>query len=177
LGAMIILYVGSEMGITYWAVMYLVGSLSLGTVVASSFVTSFWVAITVGRLGVSWAARKIGDERLLFILAAGSVVSYGIFLAAGVGWAAGIALAAVGLSFSGIFPTLIGLGVNRFPRAPGTINSFLLAFMGSGVLIFPYLVGQIAERYSLFVGMIGILSVMVLLTCLAGVLAFVKRRK
>jgi fucose permease len=175
LGAVIILYVGSEMGITYWSVLHLTQRYGLSTLVAGSFLSYFWVAITAGRFAVFVAARKIGDRFLLFILTALSLAAYALFLTAGRGWLSGLGLALVGLFFSGIFPTALGLGVNRFSRIPGTITGFLMMFMGSGMLIFPYVVGLITDASSLATGMLFIMLILACLTFFTAVIALQKR--
>ncbi len=175
LGAVIILYVGSEMGITYWSVLHLTQRYGLSTLVAGSFLSYFWVAITAGRFVVFVAARKIGDRLLLFILTALSLAAYALFLTAGRGWLSGLGLALVGLFFSGIFPTALGLGVNRFSRIPGTITGFLMMFMGSGMLIFPYVVGLITDAASLATGMLFIMLILACLTVFTAVIALQKR--
>ncbi len=175
-GAVIILYVGSEMGINYWSVLYLTRRHSLSTLVAGSFLSYFWVAMTAGRFVVFFAAKKVGDRLLLFILTALSLAAYALFLTADSGWVSGLGLTLVGLFFSGIFPTALGLGVNRFSRIPGTITGFLMMFMGSGMLIFPYIVGLITEATSLFSGMLFIMSILACLTVITAVIALQKGR-
>ncbi len=170
-GAVIIVYVGAEMGINYWSVLYLTQRHSLTLLMAGSFLSYFWVAITAGRFVVFFAAKKIGDRLLLVMLTAGSLLAYALFLTAGRGWVSGLGLTLVGLFFSGIFPTALGLGVNRFSHVPGTITGFLMTFMGCGMLIFPYIVGLITDVSSLFSGMLFILVLLACLTVLTALVA------
>lgn len=175
-GAVIIVYVGAEMGITYWSVLYLIQRHSFSALLAGSFLSYFWVAITAGRFVVFFAAKKVGDRLMLLILTACALAAYALFLTAGRGWVCGLSLTLVGLFFSGIFPTVLGLGVNRFSRVPGTITGFLMTFMGCGMLIFPYIVGLITDVSSLFSGMLFILLLLACLTTLTGLVALQKRR-
>jgi fucose permease len=176
LGAVIILYVGSEMGITYWSVLYLTQRHSLSTLVAGSFLSYFWVAITAGRFVAFAAAKKISDRLLLAVLTVLSLAAYALFLTAGSGWLAGLGLTLVGLFFSGIFPTALGLGVNRFSRIPGTITGFLMMFNGVGMLIFPYVVGLITGAASLSAGMLFIMGILACLTVFTGIIALQRKR-
>ncbi len=175
-GAVIIVYIGSEMGITYWSVLYLTQRHSLTVLLAGSFLSYFWVAITAGRFVVFFIAKKIGDRLLLLILAALALLAYALFLEADRGWVSGLGLTLVGLFFSGIFPTAVGLGVNRFSHVPGTITGFLMTFMACGMLIFPYIVGLITNVSSLFSGMLLILLLLACLTILTAFVALQKRR-
>jgi fucose permease len=170
-GAVLIVYVGCEMGITYWSVLYLTQRHSLSILLAGSFLSYFWVAITVGRFVVFFTARKIGDRLMLLILTVLALLSYALFLTAGQGWVSGVGLTLVGLFFSGIFPTALGLGVNRFAHVPGTITGFMMTFMAGGMLIFPYVVGLITNVSSLSMGMLFILLLLACLTVLTALLA------
>jgi len=175
-GTAIILYIGAEMGINYWSALHLTGRYAVSTLVAGSILSYFWVAMTVGRFVVFMAAKKIGDRLLLFILTGLSLAAYALFLTADRWWLSGIGLTLVGLFFSGIFPTALGLGVNRFSHIPGTITGFLMVFNGIGMLVFPYVVGLITDASSLSVGMLFIMSLLACLTVLTGAIALQKKR-
>ena len=163
LGMLVLFYVGSEMGINYWSVLYMERRMDISTLIASSYLSYFWIAMTVGRFVCAAAAKKIGEWALLVILTVGALAGYALFLMVDVGWAAGVAMTGAGMFFSGIFPIVIALGGNRFSHALGTINGFLMSFMAGGILIFPWLVGVIAQRTSLDIGMMFILVLMLLL--------------
>ena len=163
LGLLVLFYVGSEMGINYWSVLYMERRMDISTLIASSYLSYFWIAMTAGRYICAAAAKKIGEWALLAILTIGALVGYALFLMTDVGWAAGVAMTGAGMFFSGIFPIIMALGGNRFSHALGTINGFLMSFMAGGILIFPWLVGIIAQRTNLDIGMMFILVLMVLL--------------
>jgi len=163
LGMLVLFYVGSEMGINYWSVLYMERRMDISTLIASSYLSYFWIAMTAGRFVCAAAAKKIGEWALLVILTVGALAGYALFLMVDVGWAAGVAMTGAGMFFSGIFPIVIALGGNRFSHALGTINGFLMSFMAGGILIFPWLVGVIAQRTSLDIGMMFILVLMLLL--------------
>jgi MFS family permease len=119
--------------------------------------------MTAGRYVCAAVSKKIGEWALLVILTIGALAGYGLFLTIDAGWAAGVAMTGAGMFFSGIFPILMALGGNRFSHALGSINGFLMSFMAGGMLIFPWLVGVIAQRTSLDTGMMFILALMLLL--------------
>ena len=171
LGFLVLFYVGSEMGINYWSVLYMERRMDISTLIASSYLSYFWIAMTVGRYICAAVAKRIGEWALLVSLTIGALVGYGLFLMTDVGWAAGVAMTGAGMFFSGIFPIIMALGGNRFSHALGTINGFLMSFMAGGMLIFPWLVGVIAQRTSLDTGMLFILVLMVLLAAGSFLLA------
>ena len=156
LGILTILYVGSEMGINYWSVFYMENSLGAPKVTASSYLTFFWFAMTGGRFICYLLAKWINEKKLLFSLSVFSLAFYTIFLLGDRPEVSGTALVFVGLFFSGIFPLIISLGIGSFPKSPNTTNGFLLACMGSGVLIFPFAVGAISNKFTLMAGMASI---------------------
>jgi fucose permease len=170
LGAIILLYVGSEMGINYWSVLYMETNLAVPKIAASSFLTYFWMAMTFGRFITFLIARKIGSKKLLFFLTLSSVFAFGVFMFAESETAAGVSLLILGLAFSGIFPTVVALGTDRFSETLGTITGFLMMFMGGGTLLFPWLIGAISDVYSLTAGMFSILLFIVMLTILTALL-------
>lgn len=163
IGMMMLLYVGSEMGINYWSVIYMEGHFSIDTLIASSFLSYFWVALTAGRFICFLIARRVSGKTLLLFLSTASLLSYSAFLMAGTMWAAGIFLALTGLFFSGVFPTILALGVDRYPDEASTTNGFLLSFMGLGILFFPYQMGVVAEILSLTHGMSVVIFAILLL--------------
>ncbi|MBN1881653.1 MAG: MFS transporter [Deltaproteobacteria bacterium] len=171
LGLLVLLYVGSEMGINYWSVLYMEKRMDISTLIASSYLSYFWIAMTAGRYVCAAISKKIGEWGLLLILTIGALVGYGLFLTVDVGWAAGVAMTGAGVFFSGIFPILMALGGNRFSHALGSINGFLMSFMAGGMLIFPWLVGVIAQRTSLDTGMMFILMLLLLLAAGSFLLA------
>jgi fucose permease len=174
LGIIILLYVGAEMGITYWSVLYMKTHLKFSTITASSFLTYFWVAITVGRFICYGLGKRVGEKVLLLLLSVGAVFSYGLFILSETVVMSGISLVLVGFCFSGVFPTIIAIGGSRYPAQTGTINGFLMTFMGLGILISPPLMGMVSEAYTLKAG-ISLVLILILFLALSGSLLFHKR--
>ena len=170
LGAITLLYVGAEMGINYWSVLYMETGLKIPKITASSFLTSFWIAMTLGRFVCFVAARKIGARKLLVILSVLSFFAFGVFLFVDDAAVAGGSMVVLGLAFSGIFPTIMGLGSDRFSDSLGTITGLIMTYMGCGMLLFPWLIGEISDLFSLNTGMFTILFITLLLMFLTGLL-------
>lgn len=164
LGGVVALYVGGEIGINGWIVRYfdedlLHGApfahtlrLALGgrvfafTITTSVFLTLYWFSMTVGRVFATVAGRTVPDYVLLRTVTLLSAV-FGIatFLVSDIRLAA-LFLALTGLCFSGIFPTTLALGANRFPERLGMISGLIIAFSGVGNVALNAAIGEIAQR-------------------------------
>jgi fucose permease len=151
-----VLYVGIEMGINSWSVLYLETSLGMEKVAASAVLSYFWFFMTFGRIICVYCARVMRADTLLLALCAGSGVACAGFVVSHNAVMAGVALSMTGLFFSGVFPLLIGLGGNAYPGQVGAITSVMLTSLGIGLMVFPWAAGAISERWSLSAGMVFI---------------------
>jgi fucose permease len=170
LGLATICYVGVEMGINGWSVLYLERSLDMEKMTASSILANFWLAMTLGRIACAALGKKIGEKNLLAFLALLACGTYTLFLLAPSPALAGAALIGTGLVFSGVFPALLAIGGNAYPRATGTITGMAMTFSGIGFMVVPWLVGVVAARSSITAGMGMLVVLVVVLAMLAGVL-------
>ncbi len=149
-----VLYVGIEMGINSWSVLYLETSLGMEKVAASAVLSYFWFFMTFGRIICIYCARVMRAGTLLLALCTGSGVACAGFAVSHNALIAGLALSLTGLFFSGVFPLLIGLGGNAYPGQVGAITSVMLTSLGVGLMVFPWAAGVISERWSLSAGMV-----------------------
>lgn len=176
LAAATICYVGVEMGINGWSVLYLEQSLGMEKMAASTILANFWLAMTLGRIACAALGKKIGEKNLLALLALLACGTYALFLAAPTPALAGAGLVGTGLAFSGVFPALLAIGGNAYPRATATITGMSMTFSGIGFMVVPWLVGVIASASSITAGMGMLAGLAVLLVTLAGVMRKVKNK-
>jgi fucose permease len=87
----------------------------------------------------------------------------GVVMLSGLGTAAGVCLlmlahsavpaaagtVLIGLSFAGIYPTVLGLAGARFEESSGTVFGILFAIALVGGMLMPWTVGQLAEQTGL----------------------------
>jgi fucose permease len=172
LGLATICYVGAEMGINGWSVLYLERSLEMDKITASSLLANFWLAMTLGRVACAALGKKMGERNLLALLAVLSCATYMLFLMAPSPALAGAGLVGTGLMFSGVFPALLAIGGNAWPRATGTITGMAMTFSGIGFMVAPWLIGVIATGYSLTAGM----GMLIVLIAVLAVLAWVIKK-
>lgn len=150
LGAVaIFFYVGAEVAIGSFIINFLnlPSIVALAEEQAAHYVAYYWGCAMVGRfIGVA-IMRKIAGQHLLVINGCCAVVLL-LTVVFGHGWLAGIAIIAIGLFNSIMFPTLFslalgGLGANT-SRASGLL---CLAIVGGAIV--PLLQGVVADTTSL----------------------------
>lgn len=158
-----ICYVGAEMAINNWSVLYMEKAFSVRTLVAGVFLSYFWIAMTLGRILCSLLSRRLGEGHMLLYLCAASLGVYAFYLVAPGPIYAALSLVMLGVAFSGVFPTILAIGGNVSGGALGTVTGILMACTGIGSMVFPALVGIIAEAFTLRCGMIALALVFFLL--------------
>ena len=154
LGALVLLfYVGGELGISSWVVLYLQRELHLSVGVASAGLSSFWIAMMVGRYGLSRLALRFSERDLVIGSGLGGAIScWGLLTtrqpAVAFGW-----LALAGLLLAGVYPLAMASVNSRYPRFTGRVSGLLAACAASGSLLFPPLLGAVAQQTSLRMAM------------------------
>jgi len=150
LGALVLLfYVGAELGIAAWVVLYLQQELHLSIGLASAGLSAFWIAMMVGRYGNSHLALRFAQRDLMVASGiGGAVCCWGLLttrsLLLAFGW-----LMLIGLLSAGIYPLAMANVNSRYPHFAGRVSGLLSACAGAGALLFPPLLGAVAQGTSL----------------------------
>ncbi|MEW5947619.1 MAG: MFS transporter [bacterium] len=171
LGAGMFFYVGSEIGINDWIVLYLERFLSLDKLSASNTLSYYWLAMTAGRFFCTLAARFVKAESLLVIIASLSAAAAMLIFAARTPLSAAAFIALTGFFSSGIFATIIAIGGNRFPADVGAVSGILIGFSGMGNIFFPSLIGTVAQLVSLKLALAAACAMLFLLLACAAAAA------
>ncbi|MBE3130794.1 MAG: MFS transporter, partial [Acidobacteria bacterium] len=148
--AVIILYVGSELGVTNWASEYFVRILGAPASTAAFAVSALWIGLLAGRSLLSLAYHGTRQEIVLLVL---SLVCAGCLLGflAVSGSAAGLAIVIVlGMGYSGIYPLIMTLTGRAFKSSAAV--GIVTTGAGLGSFSFPFLLAGIAERLGLRTG-------------------------
>lgn len=135
-------YVCVELGAGHWAFTALTEADGMSGGTASIWVSSYWAAMTVGRLWFGLAGHRLAPSRVLAASAAGAIMGT-VLLTADV--AAGLPV--LGASLASIFPTLVLVTPSRVggERAAGAIG-WQMAAAGAGGAAGPTAVGTVLER-------------------------------
>lgn len=170
LGLAMILYVGTETGVSTWMVTYLVEHLGSGAGIGAGANSLFWLGLSMGRMLLGPHTERIGYERSIRTFAIGAAVA---LLPALIVSSVVVAFACfflTGFAFSGTFPTIIALGRYGRPEEAGTTTGVLIACAGVGGMLLPSLQGYVAELFGIhismglaYIGTLGLLGVVLAL--------------
>lgn len=151
LGFAMALYVMSEVSINSFGPRFLEEVHHLSPLRSSLNLSLFWGAITLGRLATARLAAVLRGTLLLFLMALCGTLATLLFHTSSPSW---LWSSAAGFCYGGVMPTLVALGTQRFPRQVGPVNGLLMMYLGLGLIAAPYLVGILADLFTLRIGML-----------------------
>jgi fucose permease len=146
-GLLLLIYVGTEVSIGNWA--YTVQHVSRGIPdwIAGYSVSSYWLGLTLGRLGTGQVVKVLGANRTIDLSLTLLLLGLLIWWLLPNQW---LSLPLMGFALAAIFPTLIWSMPQRLPVAivPAAIG-FLTSVGSLGAALVPTVVGWIANALSL----------------------------
>jgi fucose permease len=146
LGGLLMLYVGTEIGVGNWAIAYLGQAAAVPAEQAALAASGYWLALTVGRLGGAGAGTRLGSRRLLTVALSGALAGALVLLLSGsnpVVMVAGLLL--MGLSLGPVYPTVVARTTATFPDAPARAGAAVMAMGSVGGMVLPWLLGSSLE--------------------------------
>lgn len=146
LAALLLVYVGVEVGVGGWAFTYARESAGLGGAAATLLSSGFWAALTAGRLLSPLALRRLSPAGLLLLSAAISAAGSVLMVLGGssaVLVSAGILTA--GLGFGPVWPVAFAISARAFPATVGSASGILASLSAVGALGIPWAQGQILD--------------------------------
>ena len=118
---------------------------------AGWMVSGYWLGLTVGRLVIGHIAERIGAPRLILWCLVGVLASTLLFWPAPNGIVDASALWLAGFSLGPIFPSTIAVfGRVLPPRLQPTAIGFLASVGSMGGAAFPWIAGNLAQRFGLW---------------------------
>jgi fucose permease len=147
LGLLILIYVGAEVGIGGWAATYLERASTLSAADAALAASSFWLALTGGRMIATLLGARMTPQALLLCSVGGAAIG-GLLLALSVGntpLTLG-ALLILGLCLGPIYPTAFSITTGAFAHAPGMAASAFMAMGSVGGALLPWVQGVVLAR-------------------------------
>jgi len=139
------LYVSAEVGYAGWIFTYAL-KLGLTDPTNAAYLTStFWVALTLGRLLSVVIATRFSPRAVLTTDLTGCVISIAIALMFPTSLVAiWIATFGLGLSMASIFPTTLSFAERRM-HMTAKVNSWFFAGSAAGSMIVPWMIGLLFE--------------------------------
>ncbi len=141
-----VLYIGAEFILNVWLPKFAIETFGVGKSVAGIAVTLFWVGLLTGRLAMVELTRRVAASRLLALgMGVMAVFALGVAFSVSVEMVMVMAFLS-GLGASGAFPLILGFS-GRFPAwHAGVVYSGVIMAGALGRIVFPYLIGPIAEK-------------------------------
>ena len=165
----LLLYVGTELGVSTWLAEYYVKVFNTSASVGAFMVSVFWMGLLIGRLGVSFGYRGYRQDKVLLILASTCTVALLFAVMMGGPWLAGVGFFISGLGFSAIYPLVIVLVGKYFWRGQGVAIGFVSTGGGIGAFAFPFFMAAISDRFGIRRGFSFYIALDVLMTALCCV--------
>lgn len=141
----LLFYVGTESMVNVWLVKFQIDIYNVDPFSAGLILTLFWSGLTFGRLASVFLLSKVSAH----IMAAVASLAFGIFiLAASLSpdrILFSIFCLLAGISASVIFPLTSSYSSNFPAWLSGVVYSSLIFGAGMGAMLFPYLVGPLAD--------------------------------
>jgi fucose permease len=166
LAAMLFCQSGNESSIGGWTSTYL-GSTGASPRIATWVLAGYWAALMLGRV---LSAKLLGSMQKTTLIVAGgigSIAGAAVLLVSTsiAAMAAGAVL--IGVSYAGIYPTVLAIAGDRHPRDTGSVFGLLFAVGLLGGMSFPWALGQISQVWGVRAGMVLPLVGAIVLTAVA----------
>jgi fucose permease len=178
LSALLLFYVGVEIGTGGWLATYMRRTTELSPDTAALVVSGFYMALTVGRIAGVGLGLKLTSERLLLVSLTGAVLgSIGMALSVG---NTGLTVAAVlvlGGSFGPVFPTVLAIITARYTVGAGRAASMVIAMGSVGGMLIPLLQGALLEGVGAQSLAQLVVADTVCMLLILGILTFYERQK
>jgi MFS transporter, FHS family, glucose/mannose:H+ symporter len=144
---------GNEASVGGWISTY-VGQTGLPARTATFILAGYWAALMIGRLFVARLLDSMDKKHLVFASGIGALLGAAILLAASSPWLLVTGALVIGLSYAGIFPTVLAIAGDAYRKLAGTVFGLLFAVALLGGMSFPSAVGQISQTFGIRYGMI-----------------------
>lgn len=165
--AAIVMYILAEFSITYWTPVYMREALGKNALFAGSCVSTFWVAVLVGRLSAGFILRFVRPRA--YILASGTltILSLGMLYLLSTDTAILIAMFFSGLFCAGLFPSIFTYGTDLSESLKRTFPTLMMLSAATGsFLAMPagsLVKNLIGIKYMLFIPAIALCATCILI--------------
>lgn len=169
------MYVGIEEGVAFWITSYVKEKSSSGFY-ASIILSVFWGGMIIGRYLASRFSRNLNE---LIIMSAVITLGFLVMCTLTVSFPATLtAFIGLGLGLSGIWPMLMALTCNYYPRYTGTAFGIMMAFGATGGGIIPLIMGYIGDKTNLRWSLtFCLVPIVIMILCHTTVILMLREKK
>ncbi|KAF9013472.1 major facilitator superfamily domain-containing protein [Cyathus striatus] len=164
-----LIYVGVEVTLGGWIVTFIIQKRDGGP--SAGFISSgFFGGLTLGRIGLMWLNKLVGERRIIFVYTVLSVAfEITIWLVPSIVQNA-LAISFIGVLFGPMFPILVSHATKILPGGLLTGSVGLITSIGvSGSALLPFITGVLASKFgigSLQPFMVSMMSLMIIMWAL-----------
>jgi fucose permease len=161
------LYVGHQSGASVWLPTFMQETLGSSIGFASATASLLWVGIVLGRIVVTGLSRHVDARRIMWIgtLCAGAIFGAAYLIA--VPAVLAVACLVTGFLSGAVIPLVVAVACGWVPEYSGSASALVFLNASLSRMLFPWLIGVIAEAVSFPAGM----SLTWVTLILAGLLA------
>jgi len=172
---LIFVYVGVDLGFSYWLAEYFNAELGVSARLSSAAVSIFLVGMISSRLLTSRLIRRVATKRILMVGLSLASVSMLSFILVPVVWIKAVLACTYGLGIGPVFPLIVAKASEEYPHQSGAVTGLLFGCVSLGGMVSPLLLGILASN-------VGIersyfLTFSLLLVLFAGLLGWIHKRR
>jgi len=178
LGLLLMIYVGTEIGLGGWVTAYVLQTTTLSIETAAMVASVFFIALTAGRvIGIAVGSR-LSPMQFLTICLSGALAGSILLVAASGNFPLTVlAVIIEGVCYGPIYPTVFAIIAASFPRAPGKAGGLAAALGSAGGSVIPWLQGILLTQVSPLACLLCTAVCVALTTGLLGLAGFLMRRE
>jgi len=173
--AALLVYVGTEMGVSSWSSVYVVKVLGVSASTAAFAVALFWLGLLTGRLGISFGYRGDRQEILMLALSLLSATALVAMLLVRSTTAVAAAIFVAGLGCSGFYPLGMSLLGRHFKS--GVAVGTAATGGAAGSIAFPFVMALISQSIGIKNGFWFYLGMNLVLVVITALLVRLVRRR
>ena len=153
LGFLLFCQSGNEASIGGWTSTY-AGEGGFPARTATFILAGYWAALMAGRLLVAQLLKSVSKERLVLASGVGAFLGAVILLTNRTLIMLTLGVLLIGLSYAGVFPTVLAIAGDNYRKFAGTVFGLLFGIALVGGMSFPWLVGHVSQSWGVRYGMI-----------------------
>src|SRR6266540_2293151 len=158
----LLLAVGIEWSITFWAVPYLKDALGFSKTTATIATGGLFTAIVLGRvLGSQWIRLRRWDVDRLLRIALLMTLAGTLLLSRTSVPLALLGLIIAGLGIANLYPLTLALAMDAGSRHGDSTSARCTAAVGLALIVFPFTVGRLADAMDIRTALMRIVSILV----------------